>query len=802
MDDIDDGNVLDRNRQPYLATYRGGQDDALLTDGESGNVSPEAPSSGGAVPVPEGYSVQDDDVPQASEPSGSGDSGGVSPDVLAGGEVPGSSPFDDGFISPGNNLMPADEPVERYEPFDAAGPDSPAGQPFPGFSADAPAQGDGFSPEGENVVSGEDGYPSPAGSDGVESGGIPAGGGGFPGSSEPRDYWNPDAAAGGGDAGSLGFGGDGGGYPGDSLSEPSGMAPDVSDGDIPPGLGPDAAAQGSWDAPGAASGEDSFTTVQGDEPWSAGSPSDFGGGDDAMNSAFGGSFGEDTLPSGDAGGMGREAPRQLSQEEAIDEAQPSEKNQVTSHKNLATFLNRNMLFVALAGGIVVVILFFTVILPILRPDGGGSDKREFAAGGGVVPKEISDIPNGVAVDIPEPVPEPEPEPVREEDFSSKFPDPSSPTEADYTYDYTVTSGYSGEAEYDSSADVQQVGFSDVELSVDNTMTELKSRIASEQSSEAARLIQEYQKRKLDSTWMPYRPAEGYEDVSALAASPALGGSGTSASGASGSGLGMAGASGGDLSSLYSQMLSKGGAGPAYSYDQQNMQANKGQFRQAQASAGNYKYNGSTTLWKGTIIPAVLETAINTDLPGMVVATVTQNIYSSYDGKYLLIPQGSKVFAEYNSSISYNQGRVQIAWNTLIRPDGLEIDLGRVDGVDAQGHSGVPGAVSRHPFEYAKAMALIAIFSVVNTKMVNTVNGYGKGKGANGEDLTNDYYENLYSDMQSEANKISGDIISRALDIQPTIAIDSGTKVNLITNATMVLPPLQKDMPKKKYVREK
>ena len=296
--------------------------------------------------------------------------------------------------------------------------------------------------------------------------------------------------------------------------------------------------------------------------------------------------------------------------------------------------------------------------------------------------------------------------------------------------------------------------------------------------------------------MPYRPAEGYEDVSALASSAAMDGSSLSAASSADAGMG-------GLDSLYAQMLSgrSGANGPVYSYDQQNAQTNKSQFRQAQTAAGSYKYNGSTTLWKGTIIPAVLETAINTDLPGMVVATVTQNIYSSYDGKYLLIPQGSKVFAQYNSSVSYNQNRVQIAWETLIRPDGLEIELGRIDGVDSEGHSGSPGHVSKHPFEYAKAMALIAMFSIVNTKMVNTVNSYGKGKGNNGEDLTNNYYENLYSDMQGQASQICGQMITRALDIQPTLTIDSGTKVNLITNATMVLPPLQADKPTRKYVRK-
>lgn len=227
-----------------------------------------------------------------------------------------------------------------------------------------------------------------------------------------------------------------------------------------------------------------------------------------------------------------------------------------------------------------------------------------------------------------------------------------------------------------------------------------------------------------------------------------------------------------------------------SYEQQNMQGAKQEFMgKSSGQTGNYQWNGDFALWKGTVIPAVLETGINTDLPGVVIATVTTNIYSSKDGRYVLIPQGSKLFALYNSSVSYGQNRVQVAWNTLIRPDGLEINLGNVQGVDAQGFAGYKGSVSNHPFEFMKALGLIAMFSIIDTKMENTI-----------DTANNQYAQNVMANTYAEAQKLNNKIIDRALDIQPTIKIKSGTKINLITNVTIDLPPAENVPVEAKYER--
>ena len=226
-----------------------------------------------------------------------------------------------------------------------------------------------------------------------------------------------------------------------------------------------------------------------------------------------------------------------------------------------------------------------------------------------------------------------------------------------------------------------------------------------------------------------------------------------------------------------------------SYTQQNNQNAKQQFLNKNGIGGNYQWNAEFSLWKGTIISVVLDTGINTDLPGQVMGHVTKNVFSSQDGRYLLIPQGSRLFGEYSSDISYGQNRVQVVWNTLIRPDGLEINLGSMNGIDAYGASGYKGWKTDHPFEYVKAFGLIAAYSILDTKAMNLIDAQN-----------NAYAQNALSDVYSETKKLNNKIVDRALDIQPTIRIPSGTEVNLITNVTIDLPPLERYEVDEKYLR--
>ena len=84
---------------------------------------------------------------------------------------------------------------------------------------------------------------------------------------------------------------------------------------------------------------------------------------------------------------------------------------------------------------------------------------------------------------------------------------------------------------------------------------------------------------------------------------------------------------------------------------------------------------------GTVIPAVLISGINSDLPGVLIAQVSQNVYNTANGRHLLIPQGAKLYGVYDSRVVYGQERTLVAWNRIIFPDGSSVTLGAMPGAD-------------------------------------------------------------------------------------------------------------------------
>lgn len=221
------------------------------------------------------------------------------------------------------------------------------------------------------------------------------------------------------------------------------------------------------------------------------------------------------------------------------------------------------------------------------------------------------------------------------------------------------------------------------------------------------------------------------------------------------------------------------SGSEDSYSRQNDQSGKNQFYQNGKGQVSGEWLALNTIWQGTIFEATLTSNINTDLPGECTAVITKNIYSSQDGSFLLIPQNSKLLGSYNSSISYSQSRVQVGWHTLIRPDGYQISLGNMNATDTKGASGLKGIINDHPFQFLKAIALMSAFNIISSEFE-----------AVGLDTDNQYVQNIMANSMEVTNTLGSKLIDRALDVQPTITIKAGTKINIVANSNLTLPVLE------------
>lgn len=114
---------------------------------------------------------------------------------------------------------------------------------------------------------------------------------------------------------------------------------------------------------------------------------------------------------------------------------------------------------------------------------------------------------------------------------------------------------------------------------------------------------------------------------------------------------------------------------------------------------------------GTVIPAALVTGIQSDLPGDVIATVTEPVYDTATGRHLLIPQGSRLLGRYNSQVSYGQSRLQMVWNRIVLPDTSSLTLDNLVGTDPAGRAGLEDGVDWHWGRVGAGAALTTLLGV-------------------------------------------------------------------------------------------
>ncbi|MFY9328829.1 MAG: TrbI/VirB10 family protein [Georgfuchsia sp.] len=186
-----------------------------------------------------------------------------------------------------------------------------------------------------------------------------------------------------------------------------------------------------------------------------------------------------------------------------------------------------------------------------------------------------------------------------------------------------------------------------------------------------------------------------------------------------------------------------------------------------------------TVTQGSVIPAVVVSPINSDLPGQIIARTTQNIYDSIRGRYLLIPSGSLIYGLYNNAVVVGQDRLAVVFNRIVFPDGSGVTLGAMPGTDAAGQAGVSGEVDNHFWKmFGSSMLVAGIASLFEPKQSGTTNNY--------------YVSGSSGSMTSAAGQVlvdvSRSILGRNARIPPTVTVKQGERFNIVVQQDMGLSP--------------
>ncbi|SFK84854.1 TrbI/VirB10 family protein [Rhodanobacter glycinis] len=186
-----------------------------------------------------------------------------------------------------------------------------------------------------------------------------------------------------------------------------------------------------------------------------------------------------------------------------------------------------------------------------------------------------------------------------------------------------------------------------------------------------------------------------------------------------------------------------------------------------------------TVMAGTIIPAALVTGINSDLPGQIIAEVTQPVYDTATGRYLLIPQGSRLIGRYDSQVAFGQRRVLLVWLRLVLPDTSSIALDKLPGIDPAGYAGLEDGVDWHWGRILGGAALSTLLGVSSELAVS-----------NEGDVNGNAVIALRDSAQDTANQVGQEFTRRNLSVQPTLTVRPGFPVNVMVNKDLVLRPYQ------------
>jgi type IV secretion system protein VirB10 len=216
---------------------------------------------------------------------------------------------------------------------------------------------------------------------------------------------------------------------------------------------------------------------------------------------------------------------------------------------------------------------------------------------------------------------------------------------------------------------------------------------------------------------------------------------------------------------------------------QNGQSHKEGFLNARIDQAIYSPQRVQTprsphqLMAGSVIAAALITGLNSDLPGQVVAQVTEDVYDTVTGRFLLVPQGTRLIGKYDSHIAYGQERLLLIWTRLVMPDGSSIVLDNLSASDTQGYAGLEDGVDYHTWRLLKGVVLSSLLGISSELAAN-----------NGTQSNNRIIVGLRDSVNNTANEAGQRIVSKDLALQPTLTVRPGYPVRILVNRDIVLRP--------------
>lgn len=232
--------------------------------------------------------------------------------------------------------------------------------------------------------------------------------------------------------------------------------------------------------------------------------------------------------------------------------------------------------------------------------------------------------------------------------------------------------------------------------------------------------------------------------------------------------------------LYAAALRAGATGQT----DQNGQASKEDFFNADIKDLGYLPNrvvpqqSHYELKRGSVIPATLITGMSSDLPGRITAQVSQNVYDSATGHFMLVPQGTKLFGRYDSKVSFGQSRALVVWTDIILPNGSTLQISGMAGTDSEGYGGFSDKVDNH---YLRTFGSAALVALIGTGIDMSM---PESSTLATQDTASDAARRNFAET---FGRVAEQTISKNLNVQPTIKIRPGYKFNVLVDQNIIFP---------------